>query len=85
MRTQEVVVGNESTVNIKMEEETIGIDEIVVIGYGTQRRSDVTGSVSTITAERLSKISTLGTGEAIQGLASGLSVDFIDGSPGKNT
>jgi TonB-dependent starch-binding outer membrane protein SusC len=53
MRTQEVSVGNQTTINISMEEETIGIDEVVAIGYGTVKKSDLTGSVSSVKAEEL--------------------------------
>ena len=51
MVTQEVYVGNESVINVVMQEETIGLDEFVAIGYGTVRKSDLTGSVAQIKAE----------------------------------
>ncbi|SHF88128.1 TonB-linked outer membrane protein, SusC/RagA family [Mariniphaga anaerophila] len=84
MKIQEVNADGKTQVDVVMEEETIGIEEVVAIGYGTQKKSNVTGSVSSVKAERLTKISTSGTGEALQGLAPGLSVDFNDGSPGKS-
>ncbi len=54
MRTQEVVVGSQTMVNISMEEETIGIEEVVAIGYGTQKRVNLTGAVDVIGGEKLS-------------------------------
>ena len=45
MKMQEVVVGNQTSINVAMEEETIGIEEVVAVGYGTMKKSDLTGSV----------------------------------------
>lgn len=52
MKAQEVVVGGKSTVNVKMEEETFGIEEVVAIGYGTVKKSDLTGSVTKVNAQK---------------------------------
>src|SRR5690554_5705729 len=48
MSPQEVVVGNQSVLDVQMETETIGIEEVVAIGYGTQQRREVSGSISNI-------------------------------------
>lgn len=53
MRTQEVVVGSQTTINISMVEDAIGIGEVVAIGYGTQRKENVIGSVTAINEEEL--------------------------------
>jgi TonB-linked SusC/RagA family outer membrane protein len=53
MKTQEVVVGSQTNINVVMEEETIGIDEVVAIGYGTVKKSDLTGSVFQVSSEML--------------------------------
>src|SRR5690606_36661326 len=45
MKSQELVVGNQTTINVRLEEESIGIDEVVAIGYGVQRKADLTGAV----------------------------------------
>lgn len=45
MKAQEVVVGGKTTVNVKMEEETVGLEEVVAVGYGNMKKSDLTGSV----------------------------------------
>lgn len=51
LRSQEIVVGNQSTINITMEEDVIGIEEVVAIGYGTQERRRVTSSIATVKEE----------------------------------
>ena len=51
MKMQEIIVGNNTTINITLSEETIGIDEVVAIGYGTAKKSDLTGSVVSVKAE----------------------------------
>ncbi|MEZ5103356.1 MAG: TonB-dependent receptor [Draconibacterium sp.] len=51
MKTAEVVVNNQTIINITMEEETIGIEEVVAVGYGTQERRRVTGSIATVKEE----------------------------------
>jgi hypothetical protein len=48
MKSQDVIVGSNPTINIKLVDETIGIEEVVAIGYGTQKKADVTSSVSTV-------------------------------------
>ncbi len=53
MKSQEVVVGNQTSINVTLEEETIGIDEVVAIGYGTVKKSDLTGSVFQVSSEML--------------------------------
>ena len=56
MKTQEVEVDEQTTIDLVMEEESIGIEEVVAIGYGTQKRRDIIGSVSTVKEEDLMKI-----------------------------
>lgn len=53
--SQEVTVGNQTTIDVTLEAEVHGLDEIVVIGYGTQRKINVTGSVATVQSEELLK------------------------------
>lgn len=53
MKTQEVKVGNSNTINVIMEEETIGLEEVVAIGYGTVRKSDLTGAVTSYQGDDL--------------------------------
>jgi TonB-linked SusC/RagA family outer membrane protein len=83
MRTQEIEVGDRTTINIVMEEETIGIEEVVAIGYGTQKKRDIIGSISTISSDDLIKAASTGTFDAaMQGMAPGLMVSSESGIPG---
>lgn len=78
----EINIGNKSTIDIKLSEDTQALDEIVVVGYGTQKKSDVSGSVTTVSGEKLAKIPTANAETALQGMAPGLSVNFGSGSAG---
>ena len=60
------------------------MDEVVVIGYGTQKKSDVSGSVTSVSGDKLSKIPTANAEMALQGMAPGLSVNFGSGAAGSS-
>jgi TonB-linked SusC/RagA family outer membrane protein len=81
MRTQEVVVGNQTSINVIMEEESIGLDEVVAIGYGTVKRENLTGAVSTASAERLENRPIASTGHGLQGVIPNLNVSIRSGDP----
>ncbi len=81
---QEVPIQNRSRIDIVLEEQTNLLDEIVVVGYGTQRKSDLTGSVSTIQSEDLVSIPTQSVGQALQGKVAGLQITPTDGAPGSD-
>ncbi len=72
MKMQEIAVGNQTVVDVMMEIDAIGIEEVVAIGYGTQKRSDITGSVASIGRDRLDMAPNLTVGQVIQGAASGI-------------
>lgn len=74
MRTQEVAVGTQTNINVSMAEEIFGIEEVVAIGYGTMRKSDVTGSVSSVTPEQLIDRPVLNVGQALQNKVAGVQV-----------
>lgn len=82
MKTQIVNISNRTVVNIQMEDETIGLEEIVAIGYGTQRKSDVTTAVSSVTSENLKDRSSLNFGESLAGQIPGMIVQQTNGLPG---
>lgn len=83
MKAREVVIENQRSIDITLEEETIGIEEVVAIGYGTQKKRDIIGSISTITSEDLIKASSTGSFDAaMQGMAPGLMVSSESGIPG---
>jgi TonB-linked SusC/RagA family outer membrane protein len=80
--TQEIMVGNQTSLDIKMEESAIGINEVVTIGYGTIKKTDVTGSISSIKGDDLIEhpISTLEQG--LQGMVTGVQITQSSGQPG---
>lgn len=79
---QEIQVGNKKILNVIMEEDTKQLDEVVVVGYGTQKKVNLTGAVSSITSDDLINKPVMSTAQAIAGLAPGLSVVANSGRPG---
>ncbi|WP_375447621.1 SusC/RagA family TonB-linked outer membrane protein [uncultured Fibrella sp.] len=82
MTTQEVVVGSRTTLNITLQNTGQALDEVVVIGYGTQKRSDVTSSITTVKASDLKDIPAAGIDQLLQGKAAGVTVTSNGGQPG---
>jgi TonB-dependent starch-binding outer membrane protein SusC len=78
MRTQEVAVAGKTSINISMEEETIGIEEVVAIGYGTMRKSDLTGSVVRADLESFRQSPNISIIESLHGSVPGLSVGQVN-------
>ncbi|MDP2338509.1 MAG: TonB-dependent receptor [Bacteroidota bacterium] len=85
MKTQEIVFSGKTTINVVMEDETIGIDEVVAIGYGTVKKSDLTGAVNKVGSARLMDKPVLNLGQALQGKVAGVQVIQMGGGvPGGN-
>ncbi len=82
MRPQEVEVGARTLINVQMETESIGLEEVVAIGYGTAKRKDITGSVASVKGEELTKIPVANVAQAMQGRLAGVNVISQDGRPG---
>jgi TonB-linked SusC/RagA family outer membrane protein len=82
--TQEVLVGNQSRINIILLPDSKTLDEIVVVGYGTQRKRDVTAAISTISAENISAIPVASSVDAIKGQVAGVDIQASGGRPGQN-
>ena len=80
--TQETVVGSLQTIDVTLEEASREIDEVVVIGYGTVRKRDLTGAVSTVKASDINITAAASIGHALQGKAAGLSVMQNSAQPG---
>lgn len=82
MKKQEIVVAGKTTLNVIMEDESIGLDEVVAVGYGTVKKQDLTGSVSKIKSNALEQraISTLG--EGLAGQLAGVRVQEKNAAPG---
>jgi TonB-linked SusC/RagA family outer membrane protein len=75
-------IGNDKVIHVVLDELSNQIDEVVVIGYGTVRKSDLTGSVSTLKAEVITRKPVANVAQALQGLAAGVMVTSNSGSPG---
>lgn len=84
MQTQEIPVGSQTTFAIVLQEETIGVDEVVVVGYGVQKRSDITGSVTSVPSDRLGKVPVTNLMHAIEGSTAGLNVTQNSSVPGSS-
>ena len=82
MKSQEVAVGSKSEYNVVLSEESIGLEEVVAIGYGTVKRSDLTGSVSSVKSETLKDLPVKSLAEALQGKVAGVYVTKGTGEPG---
>lgn len=82
MRSQEIVVGNQSTINLVMEEDAIGLEEVVAIGYGVQKRSTLTGSISSVKGDDVVKAPTTNASQMISGRLPGVTTIQRSGEPG---
>ncbi|UOB16743.1 SusC/RagA family TonB-linked outer membrane protein [Abyssalbus ytuae] len=80
--TRETPVSGKNMINITMEEDMQSLDEVVVIGYGTQLKENITGSVSSIKSEDLVNIPQVSVDQLMQGRAAGVSVTLNTGQPG---
>lgn len=79
--SQEISVGTRTQINITMKENLNTLDEVVVVGYGTARRRDLTGSVSSVTGNQLKDIPVTSAAQAIVGRMPGVQVTRTEGSP----
>ena len=80
--TQTVPVGNQSVLNFILQEDNEFLEETVVIGYGVQRKSDLTGAVASVRSEDLENRSTTDAAAALQGKAAGIQIINSSGAPG---
>ncbi len=80
--TKEILLNNRTNLTITLAESAAGLDEVVVVGYGTQKRSDVTGSVASVKGEAISKQGTVNASQALQGQVPGVTVVNTSGNPG---
>jgi len=80
-KTQEIPVGSRTNMDILLEEDVALLDEVVVVGYGIQKKSDITGSVSSVKSENIRNAAFTRTDEALQGQIAGVQVVNNDASP----
>ena len=83
--TQRVLVGNRSTIDVIMVEDTKSLEELVVIGYGTQTRREITGSVANVTEKDFNKGATQNAADLLQGKVAGLSITSTSGDLNDNS
>ncbi len=81
MTTQEIIIKN-NNLNVVLQSENLGLDEVVVVGYGTQKKSDLTGAISSVKSDEISKVAATNPTEALQGKIAGVSITKIGGTPG---
>ena len=79
---EQQVVATKPVINVVLKEDTKTLDEVVVVGYGTMKRSDLTGSVVSVTGDELKKSVVTSLDQALQGRAAGVSVTQNSGAPG---
>ncbi len=79
---REVVVGDQTTLNVQLEQLVTELNQVVVTGYNTQQRRDVTGSIASVTADKFKEIPVVGIDQALQGQAAGVQVTQSSGTPG---
>lgn len=82
MKSQEIEVNNRKQINVVLSSTTESIDEVVVVGYGTQKKSVVTGAISSVKAKDLEKVAPGRVDEALQGRVSGVTIASNSGQPG---
>jgi TonB-linked SusC/RagA family outer membrane protein len=80
--SQEAAAAGKTTIDIKLAESATAINEVVVIGYGTARRSDLTGAISTVKSDRLNDRPVPNVSQALQGKAAGVDVSVNSNAPG---
>jgi len=84
-KTQEIPVAGQTTISVTLEEDAAQLDEVVVIGYGTQRKGDVTSAVASVKAENFNLGQVKDAGQLIQGKVAGLAITNASGDPTATT
>ncbi len=81
LRTQEIPLDGRAVFNVVLEDETIGVDEVVVVGYGTQKKVNLTGAVDQVSSEVLENRPVNNVTQALQGVVPNLTITLADGKP----
>jgi len=82
MTSQDIALNNRKSIDVTLQESAVGMNEVVVVGYGTQKRSDITGSVTSVSKDRLSNLPVANLFQSIQGVAAGVNVTQNSSIPG---
>ncbi|MBQ9678591.1 MAG: TonB-dependent receptor [Prevotella sp.] len=83
--SQQVSVGGRNNISVTLKEDTNTLNDVVVIGYGTMKKSDISGSVATINKEQMERKIPVNIAQALQGAAAGVMVTNQDGAPGSKS
>ncbi|WP_299550561.1 TonB-dependent receptor [Seonamhaeicola sp.] len=81
-KTQDVAIESQTTLNVTLQTDLVGLNEVVVVGYGSMRKSDLTGAVSSVTGDDLLRVASNRPVEAIQGRVAGVTINKTSGRPG---
>lgn len=84
MKSQEIVIGDKTDFTIVLEDQTIGLDEVVAVGYGTQKKKDLTGSISRVNGDNIIQASVSSFDKMLQGKVAGVQITQTTGAPGGN-
>ena len=84
-RTEEITVGNQRTVNVTLNEDQQLLDEVVVLGYSSKTKGEITSAVTVVNEEKLKDVVTSDLGQMLQGKVAGVSVVNSSGQPGSST
>ncbi|MGQ1784622.1 MULTISPECIES: SusC/RagA family TonB-linked outer membrane protein [unclassified Saccharicrinis] len=79
---QEITVGNQTAINVQLIADAIGLDEVVAIGYGSMKKSDLTGAVGSVDSKDITRVTPVKAAKAIQGQVAGVSVKKTSSRPG---
>ena len=85
MKTQEISIGGKSSINVTLEEETVGIEEVVAVGYGTQKKVNLSGAVAAVKGDVLENRPITNIGQGLQGVIPNLQVNQSNYAPGQGT
>lgn len=84
MQSQEIPVKGKTTFRIVLQEGNIGLDEVVVVGYGTQKKATLTGSVSSVSGDDLKKVAAVNISNTLAGKTAGVIANTRSGEPGED-
>jgi len=81
-KTKEVIITSNAFLTIRMETDSESLDEVIVVGYGTQRKKEITGAVSVVSSETIEELAPTRIEEALQGQVAGVNITATSGAPG---
>jgi TonB-linked SusC/RagA family outer membrane protein len=81
-QTQEITVGSETTINIALQPSADALEEVVVVGYGEQKKVNLSGAVDVVDSKALEARPIQNIGQGLQGMVPNLNIDFLNGAPG---